>query len=79
MLMNEFFGNDYEFMLTNNFKSDSIEQRFSQYKPMRSDQCLVGPWEIIHLEGILSYRALTKGDINFWKEGLIAEKDTIEV
>ena len=71
--MNEFFGNNYEFILTSKFKSDSIEQKFSQYRQMRSDRCLV------LLEGILSCRALMKEDINFWKEGLTAEKDTIEV
>ena len=77
--MNEFFGNDYEFILTSKFKSDLIVQRFSQDRQMRSDRCLVGPWEVIHLEEILSCRALIKEDISFWKEGLTTEKDTIEV
>ena len=39
-LMNEFFENDYEFILTSKFKSDSTERRFSQYRQMRSDRCL---------------------------------------
>ena len=77
--MNEFFGNDYEFILTSKFKSDLIVQRFSQDRQMRSDRCLVSPWEVIHLEEILSCRALIKEDISFWKEGLTIEKDTIEV
>ena len=77
--MNEFFGNDYEFILTSKFKSDLIVQRFSQDRQMRSDRCLVSPWEVIHLEEILSCRALIKEHISFWKEGLTTEKDTIEV
>ena len=70
--MNEFFGNDYEFILTSKFKSDLIVQRFSQDRQMRSDRCLVDPWEVIHLEEILSCKTLIK-------KGLTAEKDTTEV
>ena len=77
--MNKFFGNNYEFILTSKFKSDSIVQRFSQYRQMRSDRCLVVPWEVTYLEGILPCRALIKEDIRFWKEGLTTEKDTTEV
>ena len=49
MLMNEFFGNDYEFILASKFKSDSTEQRFSQYKKGEIGR---------DLEGILSCNAL---------------------
>ena len=42
-LMNEFFENEFEFILTSKFKSDSTERRFSQYRHMRSDRCLVDP------------------------------------
>ena len=49
MLMNEFFGNDYEFILTSKFKSDSTEQRFSQYRKGGIGR---------DLEGILSCNAM---------------------
>ena len=41
-------------------------------------QFLAGLREFINLEKILSCRAMIKMDINFWKEGLKADEDTVE-
>ena len=38
MLMNVSIENDYEFILTSKFKSDSMDLRFSQYKQIKVEK-----------------------------------------
>ena len=77
MLINEFFENDYEFVLVSKFKNHPNEQTLSQYRQMSCDRFPVGLKEFINSERILSCRELIKTNKKFWK-GLTAEKDKVE-
>ena len=64
--------NDYKSILTSKLQSDSVERRYSRYRQ-------VDHYIVVVSVGILSCRLLIKRHISFWKEGLTAEEDSIEV
>ena len=64
--------NDYKSILRSKLQSDSVERRYSRYRQ-------VDHYIVMVSVGILSCRLLIKRYISFWKEGLTAKEDRIEV
>ena len=70
MLMQELLDEGYEFIFTHRFQSDSLENRFSQYRQVSSDKFLVSLQEVLSIERILTCQSLLKQNINFLEENL---------
>ena len=69
MLMQELLDDGMSFSPVG-FKSDPLENRFSQYWQMNGGRFLVSLREVLSTERILACRSLLKQNINFWEENL---------
>ena len=63
---------------TSRLQSDPIERRFSQYRQMSGGRFLVSLREVTNSERIIRCRSLVKADINFWKEDLGSDKQSLD-
>ena len=77
-LIKELLSEGYDFVMTSRLQSDPIERRFSQYRQMSGRRFLVSLREVTNSERIIRCRSLVKADINFWKEDLGSDKQSLD-
>ena len=77
-LSDDLLNENYDYILTSRFQSDTVKRNFSKYKQMSGGRFLVSLREINNSEKILLLNSIIKADLNFWKENIYA-KNTIEL
>ena len=77
-LIEELLDEQYRYILTSRFQSDSAERRFGQYRQMSGGRILVGLRDVTHSEKNMKLKSLLKGNINDLTEDIFIKKDEEE-